>query len=384
MGIEIVLYDRSPVTQKIFFHVLYHYGPVVHRVNRADELIKQIQFRSVDIIFIDSAFSDDQNLKSQIQKEAEGKLKNIPIILIAPKEELNQDRKPTLAKDVLQKPISAGQLRELINNFVPKTKQNILNRHLKFPDMPTFKEEPDGVGEVQKQPLQESVQPISADLSTPPVPPSKTDKVINPVVVDTDESQPKASSAHAPSIDRADNRPLDKDTGIKPVADLGPSLEKEKSIAPKEKPLSAEPPPLDKDTGIKPVADLGPLEEEKPIMSEEKTKTVSSLTPQGALKPSEPKSAGEQVRHFIEQNLQKSAGEQVRLFIEQNLQKSAGEQVRLFIEQNLQKSAREQVRLFIEQNLPQQLKTEVQQSIETTSRDIIQKTVQQAVQQVVP
>lgn len=138
MGIEIILYDSSPVTQKIFFHILYHYRPIVHRIDQTSKLIEKVQYSVPDIIFIDAAFSND--IKNQINEKKE-KFKNIPIILIA-KTDLNQEElESSIVKGVLKKPIEAGKLRKLVNHFIPKTKRNILTEHLKFSPIPDFKEE---------------------------------------------------------------------------------------------------------------------------------------------------------------------------------------------------------------------------------------------------
>ena len=138
MGIEIILYDSSPITQKIFFHILYPYRPTVHRIDQTSKLIEKVQYSIPDIIFIDAAFSDD--IKNQINKKKE-QLKNVPIILMA-KEDLNHEElKTSVAQDFLKKPIEAGKLRELVNRFIPRTKSNVLTEHLKFPPIPDFKEE---------------------------------------------------------------------------------------------------------------------------------------------------------------------------------------------------------------------------------------------------
>ena len=136
MGIEIVLYDSSPVVQKIFSHILYHYKPTVHRMDQVPKLLETIQHNRPDIIFLDDEFSEDEDLQAQIKDKQE--LKNIPIILMGTKE---MGPKASSAKNFLKKPISAEQLRTLIHQFVPKTKTHILEKHLTFPALPDFSEE---------------------------------------------------------------------------------------------------------------------------------------------------------------------------------------------------------------------------------------------------
>ena len=140
MGIEIILYDPSPVVQKIFFHILYHYNPIVHRIDQTSKLVEKIQYSKPDIIFIDNSFSQDSNLINTINEKQES-LKKIPIILMS-NTTLNQEAfQPTKAQDFLKKPIEAGKLRSLIDRFVPKIKSNILAQHLKFPPVPDFQED---------------------------------------------------------------------------------------------------------------------------------------------------------------------------------------------------------------------------------------------------
>ena len=55
MGLQIVLYDASPVTQRIFSHILYHYKPQIHRVDQVNQLLEKIQHQKPDIIFIDQS-----------------------------------------------------------------------------------------------------------------------------------------------------------------------------------------------------------------------------------------------------------------------------------------------------------------------------------------
>ena len=138
MGIEIVLYDSSPVVQKIFSHILYHYKPIVHRMDQVPKLLETIQHNRPDIIFMDDEFSQDEDLQAQIKNKQE--LQNIPIIFMGNEE---KGPKASSGRNFLKKPISAEQLRTLIHQFVPKTKTHILEKHLTFPALPDFSEEED-------------------------------------------------------------------------------------------------------------------------------------------------------------------------------------------------------------------------------------------------
>ena len=140
MGIEIVLYSSSPVIQKIFFHLLYHYNPTVHRMDKPSMLIEKVQYSQPDIVFIDDTFSNDLQIYIQKTKEI---LKDIPIILIAKQELDKQVLESSSVQGVLKKPISAGPLQKLIVNFVPQAKTNIMTKYLKFAPIPTFEDDSD-------------------------------------------------------------------------------------------------------------------------------------------------------------------------------------------------------------------------------------------------
>ena len=216
MGIEIILYDPSPVVQKIFFHILYHYSPIVHRIDQTSKLMEKIQYSKPDIIFIDASFSQDNNLINQINEKKEA-LKKIPVILMA-NNPLNQEVfQSTTAKDFLKKPIEAGKLRELINRFVPKTKSNVLTQHLKFPPIPDFQEgitpkvtsssEIHSTSSSQKEinttPDLEQ-KPIQSDLTASQSSHHSThidEDAISPVTTISENIQ-QVSPDHSPSIDK--------------------------------------------------------------------------------------------------------------------------------------------------------------------------------------
>ncbi len=140
MSLEIVLYDSSPVTQKIFSHILYHYAPTVYRTDKVSELLNKIQYSKPDIIFMDYPSSQalEQNTLKNINTKTRSQ--NIPIILMTSNDSTPKDQQSSLAKDFLSKPIEATKLTELVHRFVPKTKTNILSQHLQFQQFPSTKQ----------------------------------------------------------------------------------------------------------------------------------------------------------------------------------------------------------------------------------------------------
>ena len=137
MSLEIVLYDSSPVIQKIFSHILYPYAPNIYRTDQAEELINKIEYSQPDMIFMDdpaASLSLNTDVLSNIDTKT--KAQNIPVILMTHQNTSPEKTHISMAKEVLKKPIQADKLTSLINRFAPKTKENILGRHLDFPPAP--------------------------------------------------------------------------------------------------------------------------------------------------------------------------------------------------------------------------------------------------------
>ena len=346
MGIEIVLYDSSPVTQKIFFHVLYHYSPVVHRVDQASALIDKIQFHSPDIIFIDSPFSEDQKFKNHMNQIRE-KWANIPIILMTSKEAPQAET--TLARDTLQKPISAGRLRELINNFVPKTKQNILNKHLTFPPLPSF-EERQGISPVLDSKLRE--------------PHAKSPLVPSPMERDKGTDQQPAMDLSSPEGEvpaifsaEAKGKELSSDTsiGIPPATNTSIQDEGTDSVAPSGAPLMDEEAPLvNTGTGIIPV---DKAENKPPINTEHEGSTQA---PDGQLNK-ESSSATVKETALITSPLSSS-----------------------ITKEHIKKEARAEIEHFVKKYFKETSQAEIEHFVKKQSLDIIQKETKKVVWQVVP
>ena len=405
MGIEIVLYDRSPVTQKIFFHVLHHYGPIVHMVSRADAFIQKIQFHAPDIIFIDSVFSDDPDLQSQIQKEAEGKLKNIPIILMAHKEVSPHQRESTRAKDILKKPISAGHLRELINNFIPKTRQNILNKHLKFPPTPDFKEAEGSLSQedtvLENQTLQEKTIRISQGLDPSPSASSEGEIAIRPSL-DTEGALSPGPSIQPPSSDLDNADDSHTSIGIEPMSDV--SVLKDLSQAPQKSqqaegfsPLGKKEKPLvETNTGIRPITETPEQEDirtdvedipKAPLMaSSTLMDTGTGIGPQkgqdGDFKGHEGP-AGHKPYVSAKKARGPSPQDRGKADTEAMEEEHHGGPLNPVME-NAKLEAKKEVSRFIEQNLPEQAKIRIQQFIDNKGQSIMQQAVEKAVWQVVP
>ena len=133
MGLEIVLYDASPVTQKIFSHILYHYKPNIHRIDQPNQLLEKVQHQKPDIIFLDQTTQQNSSIELNNQIKTKEEFNNIPLVLMS-KTKLEDKNWPIeKTKAFLKKPIEAPELRQLIRDFVPKTKTNVIEKYLDFP-----------------------------------------------------------------------------------------------------------------------------------------------------------------------------------------------------------------------------------------------------------
>ena len=163
MSLEIILYDSSPVTQKIFSHILYPYAPNVYHTNKAAELLDKIQYNKPDIIFMD--YPASQALEQKTLKNINTKIhsQNIPMILITSNDSPTGDPQNSSAQDVLSKPIEATRLTALVNRFVPKTKTNILTQHLQFQQFPLAEQTTQQLEQVEQ--IEQENRQVDLDLS---------------------------------------------------------------------------------------------------------------------------------------------------------------------------------------------------------------------------
>jgi len=265
MGIEIILYDSSPIIQKIFLHVLYHYRPIVHRIEQTSKLMEKIQYNKPDIMFIDTSVSKD--IKNQMNRQKED-LKNIPIILMTKENISQKELKSFVAHGFLKKPIEAGALRAIINHFVPKTKSNILNQYLTFPSIPDFEEETNET-EIPQRGLTTPLSSQSApDTHQAPYSSANIEEGIKPV---TDTPSTKTG---APPVQSFNQTVSTKKTGAPPpVPSFNQPVSTKKTGAPPPVP-SFNQPVSTKKTGAPPVQSFN-----------QTVSTKSRFSDEGGIKP---------------------------------------------------------------------------------------------------
>ncbi|MDE0119323.1 MAG: hypothetical protein OXM55_04860 [Bdellovibrionales bacterium] len=385
MGIEIVLYSSSPVIQKIFFHLLYHYGPTVHRVDQPSTLMEKVQYNQPDIIFIDDTFSSDLQNHIKAKKEA---LKNIPIILMAKQELDKQVLESSAAQGVLKKPITAGPLQELIVRFVPRAKSNILTKHLKFAPIPTFEEEAESSGKADAVISQDKKTPPSSTGQKGASPPGGIDLITEDTLEKkkVSKTSPPSDSSHSPSTFPPTSKEKGPSSGIDPVTatqrkEIQNEEEKGETVVVGPGSLF-----VDKKSN-KMASDVSTDKEEKktkdpPVAKKDKIAPLLDSTEVKIVKSKGPESQPPQPPQPSEPPLPSQLDTSDEVETEQYNKKEREQkfdfntQLKDQINDYIQKWAKEKIQAEVEEQL--------KNFVEKKSQDIIQKTAEKAVWQVVP
>ena len=142
MALRVLLADESSTIRKVFQLALQDYAVDVKAVhNGLDVLAVGKQFKP-DIIFADVllAKKSGYDVASELKNDAD--ITKTPVILMwSSFMELDRDKfSASKAEAHLEKPFDVQKLRGLIQQFVPKTKDQFLSKYLTFPEMPAFEE----------------------------------------------------------------------------------------------------------------------------------------------------------------------------------------------------------------------------------------------------
>ena len=385
MGIEIILYDSSPVTQKIFFHILYHYSPIVHRIDQPSKLMEKVQYSNPDIIFIDANFSDD--IKNQIDQKKKEDLKNIPVILMAKKDLDQTELKSSAAHDFLKKPIEAGKLRELINRFVPKTKSNILTKHLKFPSLSDFNEEKtkqDSISTVSSRSTIKEFEQKEELLHTAPDKSQSSNQTtdgtedINPITATGVLNKQKDSSADPPNQKTYQHT----DTGIKPVtATQSTDIQKDSPADPSRPILDQKTSQQPTDTGIKPVTATQSTNIQKDSPADPSHQKPHLSMDSENINSTEEETNATDVKVLQASSLEPKSSSEPKSYSKVN-------NIHTVDDPNLNTQLKNQINEYIEQLSKETVTKEITEQLkhyaEKNSQEIIQKITEKAVWQVVP
>lgn len=143
MALRVLLADESSTIKKVFQLALQDFAVDVRPVNVGIDVLAVARSFKPDIIFADILLTklNGYDVASQVKQDPE--LSGLPVVLMwSGFMELDEDKFLASKADArLEKPFDVNQLRTLINDFVPKTKNNRLSQYLSFPKMPDFKDE---------------------------------------------------------------------------------------------------------------------------------------------------------------------------------------------------------------------------------------------------
>jgi len=138
MALRVLLADESNTIKKVFQLALQDYAVEVRSVNVGVDVIAVAKQFQPDIIFADVLLQKRSGYEVSGDLKSHKDLKNIPVILIwSGFMELDHDKfDASKANAHLEKPFDVSSLRQLVVQFVEKTKIQRLSNYLTFPKIP--------------------------------------------------------------------------------------------------------------------------------------------------------------------------------------------------------------------------------------------------------
>lgn len=142
MALRVLLADESSTIRKVFQLALQDYAVDVKAVHNGLDVVAVGKQFKPDIIFTDVLLAKKSGYDVAAELKQENDLKTTPVVLMwSSFMELDKDKyQASQAEAHLEKPFDVQKLRSLIQQFVPKTKDQTLSKYLTFPEMPAFEE----------------------------------------------------------------------------------------------------------------------------------------------------------------------------------------------------------------------------------------------------
>lgn len=144
MALRVLLADESPTIKKVFQLALQDYGVDVKAVNVGVDVHEVAKSFRPDIIFADVLLQQLSGYQVSSELKASEDFHSLPIVLMwSGFMEIDDDKFLACHADAkLEKPFEVEQLRDLIQQLVPKVQSQKLSEYLDFPDMPDFDSSP--------------------------------------------------------------------------------------------------------------------------------------------------------------------------------------------------------------------------------------------------
>ena len=142
MALRVLLADESPTIKKVFQLSLQDYAVDVKTVNLGVDVMAVAEQFKPDIIFADVLLQQKNGYQVSSELKAHKKLGQTPIVLMwSGFLEIDEDKYEAAQADAkLEKPFEVEKLRSLIQNLVPKTKNQNISQFLQFPNLPDLEE----------------------------------------------------------------------------------------------------------------------------------------------------------------------------------------------------------------------------------------------------
>lgn len=175
MALRVLLADESSTIKKVFQLALQDYAVDVRSVNVGTDVPEIVADFKPDIVFADVILQKMNGYDVCQKIKATPETQNLPVVLMwSGFMSVDKNKFQEVGANAeLEKPFEPDQLRELIQNLVPKTQKQDLSSYLSFPKMPEI--------EVQKPSehlAQQSPSPSPAASSDEPPAPPKEDSAI--------------------------------------------------------------------------------------------------------------------------------------------------------------------------------------------------------------
>lgn len=142
MALRVLLADESSTIKKVFQLALQDFAVEVQTVNLGIDVASVAESFSPDIIFADVLLQKKSGYEVSAEMKAHGNLSEIPVILMwSSFMDIDEDKmQASGANGRLEKPFDVKTLRKLVEQFVPRTKEQKLSGYLSFPKLPEFEE----------------------------------------------------------------------------------------------------------------------------------------------------------------------------------------------------------------------------------------------------
>jgi two-component system, cell cycle response regulator len=155
MALRVLLADESPTIKKVFQLALQDFAVDVRSVALGPDVSQVAQQFKPDIIFCDVLLQKKSGYDVSAELKGDAQLKSTPVVLMwSGFMDLDQDKfQAAMADGSLEKPFEVADLRQLVHQFVPRTRNQKLSDYLKFPKMPEI---------IEPQPENAAAEPPAA------------------------------------------------------------------------------------------------------------------------------------------------------------------------------------------------------------------------------